>query len=507
MSTQEEPAHHSYENVDPLELLKTCLLSGTSNQVNQTYKTNSKSHGYEDTFFRYSLGNDYFYAVLDGHDGSEVAHFSRDTLVKEFCRSIMLGKQNIAEVLEHCISNVDKHLHERIMPLLEERADIKVKIAGTNNSYEAYQAYPDEIHRLGEIEDQIKGGTTVAVAVIHENTLYVANVGDSRVILCTYVPGTDSNVEFKIDQLTEDHTTANDNELDRLSQLGLNRQQIQTKRRVGSMETTRSIGDFAVKWGYKDFDILSGATGPPVISKPHVTTGLQIDKSFYFLFLMSDGVYHAVEEMSDCSPEVKNLSPDPNIRIAYLLHDELKQHRDCQKAADNVLEYICKSHFDSYSFGCNNCCRRDDMTLTVRLFNNPNKLYGHKRNHSGTIFRSSFSFCSTSSGDTTTPQPRTNDLVDMISSVQSTGSSGKFSMPPLTLTHTGSPLSLSSPLPPHSPAPVSPSQVHFRPDDSADEPYIKLGDDFPDDVVMKWIIEELGLPENITELLDKQAAV
>ena len=54
----------------------------------------------------------------------------------------------------------------------------------------------------------------------------------------------------------------------------------------------------------------------------------------------SPGVYHAVEEMSDCSPEVKNLSPDPNIRIAYLLHDELKQHRDSQKAADNVLEYV-----------------------------------------------------------------------------------------------------------------------------------------------------------------------
>ena len=80
-------------------------------------------------------------------------------------------------------------------------------------------------------------------------------------------------------------------------------------------------------------------------------------------------------------------------------------------------------------------------------------------------------------------------------------------MPPLTLTHTGSPLSLNSPLPPHSPAPVSPSQVHLHPDDSADEPYIKLGDDFPDDVVMKWIIEELELPENITELLDKQAAM
>ena len=45
-----------------------------------------------------------------------------------------LGKQNIAEVLEECISNVDKHLHDRIMPLLEERADIKVKIAGVSSS-------------------------------------------------------------------------------------------------------------------------------------------------------------------------------------------------------------------------------------------------------------------------------------------------------------------------------------------------------------------------------------
>ena len=61
---------------------------------------------------------------------------------------------------------------------------------------------------------------------------------------------------FQIDQLTEDHTTANDNELDRLESLGLDKQQIQGTRRVGSMETTRSIGDFGVKWGYKDFDIL-----------------------------------------------------------------------------------------------------------------------------------------------------------------------------------------------------------------------------------------------------------
>ena len=496
-----------YENVAGLPT--TCTVSGMSSQHNKTYKSNSQSHQYEDTSFRLSFDGTSVYAVLDGHDGAQVAHFAQETLLEEFRLNIMSGYTDIKAILADCITNVDKHLHERIMPLLEERADIKIKIAGTNNSYEAYQAYPNEIHRLGEIEDQIKGGTTLAVAVIHENTLFVANVGDSRVILCTYVPGTDTNVEFKIDQLTEDHTTANDNELDRLSQLGLNRQRLQEKRRVGSMETTRSIGDFAVKWGYKDFDILSNARGPPVISTPHVTPGISVDKSFYFLFLMSDGVYHAVEEMSDCSVENMETSPDPNIRISNLLHHELKQHNDCQKAAENVLEYICSKHLESFNFGCGNCCRRDDMTLVVRLFNKSSKLYGHKRNHSGTIFRSSFSFCSTSSTETTPQAEKRNEnIVDMISNIQSC-----FTMPPLTLTNKSSPLSL------HSsgesvggregrsydpPSIISLSQIMVVPEDAPDEPYIKLGDDFPNELMRKWIIEDFGLPDNIVELIEKQ---
>lgn len=45
---------------------------------------------------------------------------------------LLTGKTNIVSVLEDCISSVDAHLHNRIMPLLEERADIKVKIAGVS---------------------------------------------------------------------------------------------------------------------------------------------------------------------------------------------------------------------------------------------------------------------------------------------------------------------------------------------------------------------------------------
>ena len=57
-------------------------------------------------------------------------------------------------------------------------------------------------------------------------------------------------------QLSVDHVTNNKDELARLASLGLDIQQILRNRRIGNQENTRSIGDYGVKGGYKDFDIL-----------------------------------------------------------------------------------------------------------------------------------------------------------------------------------------------------------------------------------------------------------
>ena len=99
----------------------------------------------------------------------------------------------------------------------------------------------------------------------------------------------------------------------------------------------------------------------PITAKPEVQ-GYHIDyDSWYFLILMSSGLYKTLETYST--------SIDPNVHIARLIHSELDKGKEINVVCKIVVDEICRAH-RAFCAGShlNNGCYHEDMTLLVRLF-------------------------------------------------------------------------------------------------------------------------------------------
>ena len=60
-------------------------------------------------------------------------------------------------------------------------------------------------------------------------------------------------------QLSVDHNTSNEDELVRLQRCGLDPNQLRRNKRLGMQQNTRSIGDYSIKGGYQNVDIIRWA--------------------------------------------------------------------------------------------------------------------------------------------------------------------------------------------------------------------------------------------------------
>ena len=75
------------------------------------------------------------------------------------------------------------------------------------------------MEKLDRLNCELSCGTTAVIALVRYNKLYVANVGDSRALLCR----TDENGVLRVIQLSSDHDLSNEDELLRLYNLGLDK--------------------------------------------------------------------------------------------------------------------------------------------------------------------------------------------------------------------------------------------------------------------------------------------
>eukprot|EP00731_Ephydatia_muelleri_P028856 Em0020g500a len=248
-------------------------------------------HDNEDRWFEINSRRSYqVVALFDGHDGPlAVDH------VREYVNSRLKGTRSVTlTTLQGLFVETESNFFDSIRAYVEERQRLQNTIPLGMKSYQASQLYPREVARLEELEPLISGGCTAVVAVVCGNKLYVANVGDSRAVVVYQTP----NGALETLQLSTDHDVKNEDELKRLEKLGLDPEELKRAGRLGPQENTRSIGDYNIKAGYQNVDVLRHASGPPGTAVPSVKM-VDIDRSFLYLMVMSDGVYKSIEAALD----------------------------------------------------------------------------------------------------------------------------------------------------------------------------------------------------------------
>nr|XP_036862822.1 TGF-beta-activated kinase 1 and MAP3K7-binding protein 1 isoform X2 [Manis javanica] len=348
--------------------LPLCHLSGVGSASNRSYSVDGKgteSHPLEDNWLKFrSENNCFLYGVFNGYDGNRVTNFVAQRLSAE----LLLGQLNaehteadVRRVLLQAFDVVERSFLESIDDALAEKASLQSQLPEGVPQHQLPPQYQKILERLKVLEREISGGAMAVVAVLLNNRLYVANVGTNRALLCK------STVDgLQVTQLNVDHTAENEDELFRLSQLGLDAGKLKQVGVVCGQESTRRIGDYKVKYGYSDIDLLSAAKSKPIIAEPEIHGAQPLDGVTGFLVLMSEGLYKALEAAHGPG--------QANQEIAAMIDTEFAKQTSLDAVAQAVVDRVKRIHGDTFASGGERakfCPRHEDMTLLVRNFGYP----------------------------------------------------------------------------------------------------------------------------------------
>ncbi|KAM9818468.1 TGF-beta-activated kinase 1 and MAP3K7-binding protein 1 isoform 2-T2 [Syngnathus typhle] len=387
-------SHQSWTDDLPL-----CQLCGVGTAPNCEYGPDGKgtqSHPNEDTHLRFrSEDGCSLYAVFNGYDGSRVASFASQCLTAELLLEQLSAdhkESDVRRILTQAFEAVEKSYLHTIDDALAEKANLSGYMLPHSEKVQ---------ERLKELEQEVSGGAMAIVALILNNKLYIANVvlprmlwhkavlhqrgncrppfsytemcpsdltlkskepSTNRALLCK----TTSDGQNQFFQLGRPHSTANDDELQRLAALGLDSARVRQAGQIAGQNSTRRLGDYRVKINYSDIDLLSAAKTRPIVAEPEIHASQSLDSVTGFLLLMSEGLIDALE----CAhgPELVNKE------IVAMVAAELAQQSTLEAAAQSVVDRVKRLHHDVYTSGRQRatfCSRHEDMTLLIRTLNYP----------------------------------------------------------------------------------------------------------------------------------------
>lgn len=132
-------------------------------------------------------------------------------------------------------------------------------------------------------------------------------------------------------------------------------------------QSTRCIGCYIGKTGYKDSSYLSGASAEPVISLPEIVGPIAIDNSCRFLVLMSGGLCKTMRDI------YSNESNVVNREIIQFIVEQFRTQSTLSGVAQSAVHNIVRMHHDTHIRQADEAAfaSREDITLLVRNFNFP----------------------------------------------------------------------------------------------------------------------------------------
>ncbi|XP_037289242.1 integrin-linked kinase-associated serine/threonine phosphatase 2C [Rhipicephalus microplus] len=149
-----------------------------------------------------------YYAVFDGHNGSRASRHAAQQLHRQLATRFPKGD----------MSHVEKEIKRTIMESFKKTDE-------------------DFLKRAASYKPSWKDGTTAVLVVAIDNTLYIANLGDSKAILCRYHEESQKHIAIP---LSKDHSPTDYGERMRIQKAG---GFVKDGRVLGVLEVSRSIGD------------------------------------------------------------------------------------------------------------------------------------------------------------------------------------------------------------------------------------------------------------------------
>jgi serine/threonine protein phosphatase PrpC len=250
-----------------------------------------------------------YFAVYDGHGGSEASSFLAKTLHVRISEALLglsskmedkFGEDNIVE-------NMKEFQRRSGSAYTDLESMIKSTLAQT------FSRTDDEfIEAAGELG---KHGSTATTALLLGNWLFCSNTGDSRTMICR---------NFKAVPMTQDHKPAREDEFNRIKAAG---GFVISNRVMGELAVSRAFGDVEFKKGFssliEDEDAnesnADDFVGPLIIAEPEVQVTI-IDENDQFLLLACDGLFDVFTEDE----------------VVVFVKREMEKHGDTQLCCQNI---------------------------------------------------------------------------------------------------------------------------------------------------------------------------